>query len=106
MSLNSGRNKEIPMRQDWIMRIYKQDRRVKSGERLVSNTLWRDRTLDSMQRECRELQYELYPTSQGYRFEIDPAVKTVKNLMTGQTVEIDSDTPLCCDPSSERFWSM
>jgi len=32
--------------------------------------------------------------------------KTVKNLMTGQDIEIDSNTPLCCDPSSERFWSM
>jgi hypothetical protein len=93
------------MRQDWIMRIYKQDRRVKSGERLVSNTIWRDRTLDSVQREGRELLH-MYPLSKGYRFEIDPAVKTVKNLMTGQAVEIDSDTPHCCDPSSETFWSM
>lgn len=32
--------------------------------------------------------------------------KTVKSLMTGQDVEIDSDTPLCCDPSSETYWSM
>lgn len=30
----------------------------------------------------------------------------VKSLMTGKEVEIDEDTPLCCDPSSETYWSM
>lgn len=33
-------------------------------------------------------------------------MKTVKNLMTGKNMEIPEDTPYCCDPSSERFWSM
>lgn len=32
--------------------------------------------------------------------------KKVKNLMTGKEIEIDSNTPLCCDPSSETYWSM
>ena len=32
--------------------------------------------------------------------------KTVKNLMTGQAVEIDSNTPWCCNPASETYWSM
>ena len=32
--------------------------------------------------------------------------KVVKNLMTGQDIEIPSDTPRCCDPSSETFWSL
>jgi hypothetical protein len=32
--------------------------------------------------------------------------KVVKNLMTGQDIEIAEDTPYCCDPSSERYWSM
>ena len=31
---------------------------------------------------------------------------TVKSLMTGQDVEIDSNTPWCCNPASEAFWSM
>lgn len=30
----------------------------------------------------------------------------VKNLMTGTDVEINSNTPRCCDPSSEAYWSM
>lgn len=32
--------------------------------------------------------------------------KKVKNLMTGDEVEIDSNTPHCCDPSTETYWSM
>jgi len=30
----------------------------------------------------------------------------VKNLMTGEPVAIDKDTPWCCNPASETFWSM
>ena len=33
-------------------------------------------------------------------------MKRVKNLMTGKEIEIPEDTPLCCDPSSETYWSM
>ena len=32
--------------------------------------------------------------------------RTVKNLTTGQPVEIDSNTPWCCNPASETYWSM
>lgn len=32
--------------------------------------------------------------------------KIVKNLMTGQDISIPADTPHCCDPSSETYWSM
>jgi hypothetical protein len=31
--------------------------------------------------------------------------KVVKNLMSGKDVTISRDTPLCCDPSSETYWS-
>jgi hypothetical protein len=31
---------------------------------------------------------------------------TVKNLMSGKDVEIDADTPWCCNPASETYWSM
>lgn len=30
----------------------------------------------------------------------------VKNLMTGQDVEILASTPHCCNPASETYWSM
>ena len=32
--------------------------------------------------------------------------KTVKNLMTGKEIKIDADTPNCCNPASETYWSM
>lgn len=30
----------------------------------------------------------------------------VRNLMTGQWVEQEKDTPYCCRVDSERYWSM
>jgi hypothetical protein len=30
----------------------------------------------------------------------------VKNLMSGQGVLIEKDTPWCCNPASETYWSM
>jgi len=35
-----------------------------------------------------------------------PKMKKVRNLMSGKMVEIAEDTPFCCDPSSETYWSM
>lgn len=32
--------------------------------------------------------------------------KVVKNLMTGKDVVIAEDTPWCCNPASESYWSM
>ena len=32
--------------------------------------------------------------------------KTVRNLMTGKPVVIPVNTPYCCDPSTETYWSM
>ena len=32
--------------------------------------------------------------------------KKVVSLMSGEEVEIASNTPRCCDPSSELYWSM
>jgi len=88
------------------MYIYKADRRTKSGERLVSTTVWQHRDEAEMQREVRELQYELYPGRLGFRFELHPTMRNVKNWMTGQDIEIDRDTPWSCNPASETYWSM
>jgi hypothetical protein len=35
-----------------------------------------------------------------------PKMITRTNLMTGQTFEEDVNTPNCCSPASETFWSM
>ena len=94
------------MRTDHTMYIYKADRRMKQGERLVSTTVWRNRDAAEMAREVRELQYEIWPVSKGYRIEFVPTMKTVRNLMSGEQVQIAHDTPRSCDPSSELYWSM
>lgn len=93
-------------KQDFTMYIYKADKRTKSGERAVSTTVWRNRDEAEMKREVRELQYETYPKSKGFRIEFHATMMTVKNLMTGQDVQIDRDTPWFCNPASESYWSM
>jgi hypothetical protein len=93
------------MKPDHTMRIYKKDRRTLRGERLVSTTVWRNRDAAEMAREVRELERSTWPQSQGFRIEFVPTMKTVRNLITGQAVEIAHDTPRACDPSSELFWS-
>jgi hypothetical protein len=94
------------MKQSFTMYIYKADRRKKSGERLVSTTVWQNRDEAEMKREVRELQYELWPVSKGFRIEFFPTMKTVRNLMSGKEIQIPHDTPRACDPSSELYWSM
>jgi hypothetical protein len=93
------------MKQNWTMYIYKVDGRKKTGERLFSTTVWRDRDEAGMQREVNELYGPLYPRSQ-FRIEFCPTTKTVRNLMSGELVEIPYDTPRSCDPSSELYWTM
>ncbi len=94
------------MKQAHTVYIYKADRRTKTGERLVSTTVWQHRDAAEMAREVRELQYELWPVSRGFRIEFVPTMKTVKNLMSGKDIEIAHDTPRSCDPSSELYWTM
>jgi hypothetical protein len=94
------------MKQNWTMYIYKLDRRTKTGERLFSTTVWTGRDAAGMQREVNELLLSGLYTVDQFRFEYVPTTKTVKNLMTGELVEIAHDTPRSCDPSSELYWSM
>jgi hypothetical protein len=59
-----------------------------------------------MDREVRELFLSGLYTVDQFRVEVVPTTKTVRNLMTGEQVEIAYDTPRSCDPSSELYWSM
>lgn len=94
------------MKQNWIVTVYKRDRRTKSGERFVNSYPFSGMDRDTVERELTALSQQLYPKKDGWRFDVKPATKIVKNLMTGQDIEIAADTPLCCDPSSETYWSM
>ena len=88
------------------MYVYKADKRTKLGERLVSVTVWKNRDDAEMAQEVRAWQNGSYPVSLGYRIECHPTMVTVKSLMTGEDVQIDRDTPWCCNPASETYWSM
>lgn len=94
------------MKQDYTMYIYKLDRRCKTGERLVSTTVWRNRDEAGMKREVSELLTSGLYTVDLFRIEFHPTMKTVKNLMTGKDIQIAADTPWCCNPASETYWSM
>ena len=57
------------------------------------------RTIEKIKAEIASLESQLKALEK-------PKTKKVKNLMSGETIEIDADTPHCCDPSTETFWSM
>lgn len=94
------------MKQDYTMYIYKRDGRTRSGERRIRTEVVPNITKTHMAGTVKVLLETTYPVAKGYRIEYFPAMKTVKNLMTGKDIQIASDTPHCCDPSSETFWSM
>jgi hypothetical protein len=89
----------------YTLYIYKADKRYKTGERLFSTTVWSVNDDNAMRRTVAEL-FPLYRPEDGFRFDWTPSMKTVKNLMTGVPVQIPTDTPRSCDPSSELYWSM
>jgi hypothetical protein len=89
-------------RQDYTLYVYKTDNRSKSGEKLVST-----RVLNNMDEQTMKTIVEHgLSLNPDHRFEYFPTKITVKNLMTGKDVQIDRDTPWCCNPASETYWSM
>ena len=80
---------------NYVIRTWKKDRRTNLGEKVVHTTVVSEETM----LYCKMID-DLNPNPT-YRLEIYPEKKTVKNLMTGEMVEIAHDTP-----SSESYWSM
>ena len=97
----------VQERKDWELRIYKADRRCKTGERFVKPYTYPNWTQAEMAEEVRVLRLALYRPADGWRLEFEPYKTKVKNLISGKEVEIrTADVGTCCDPSQERFWSM
>jgi Na+-transporting NADH:ubiquinone oxidoreductase subunit NqrF len=91
---------------DWEMHIYVQDRRYKSGWRKFNTYTYRKKHEQWMQEEVRDLKMGMYPPGK-YNIEINPTTCQVRNLMSGELVEIAwSEVGGPCDPSTERFWSI
>lgn len=94
------------MKKDWTVAVYKIDRRCKAGERFVAKYPFTGMDRETVERELRELTVQLYPKKDGWRFDVQERYITVKSFMTGQDVQIEADTPWCCNPASESYWSM
>lgn len=92
---------------DWIVSVYKKDRRTRAGERFVTKYPFSGMDRATVERELRELAVQLYPKASGWRFDVQERYATVRNLMTGADVRIEaSERGGPCDPSMERYWSM
>ena len=90
------------MKQNYTLYVYKADQRYKTGERLYSTQVFKDCTEAEMEAMV-QVGTRMDPQC---RFEYVPTTKMVRNLMSGELVEIAHDTPRSCDPSSELYWSM
>lgn len=89
---------------EYVLKISKFDKRTKTGLRLAGTYEFNVADDIAMTRECRALR-DLYPTKD-YSMDFYPKFKKVINIMSGTEIEILTDTPRCCDPSSELYWSM
>jgi hypothetical protein len=89
-------------RKDYTVIVYKQDRRAKSGERMV---LKKDHTDIDLQ-TLRHIYLTTWFIKDGYRHEFHETYTEVANLITGKTVKERFDTPSCCSVGSEAYWSM
>jgi hypothetical protein len=89
----------------YTVKIYRYDRRCKTGERFIKSYEYDRKDDAAMDREVNVLRSCGYFDDM-YRIEYAPKYKTVTNLMTGQDIQIAADTPRCCDPSSELYWAM
>lgn len=60
------------MKSNWVVSVYKQDRRFKIGERFVSKYPFRGMDRDTVERELADLSQVLYPKKDGWRFDVQP----------------------------------
>jgi hypothetical protein len=94
-------------KKDWMVAVYKADKRTKAGERFVAKYPFSGMDRATVERELRELTAQLYPKKSGWRFDVQERYSTVRSLMTGEEVQIEaSERGGPCDPSMERYWTM
>ena len=94
--------------QSYTVKIYKIDRRLKKGEKLVSIADFTDRTLESLELEYSAWLYTTKGAAEGnpiYRYEINETYVTRTSAMSGEEFQERYDTPYYCSPSSETYWS-
>ena len=82
----------------WTVEVYKLDKRVKEGKKLVSK-------MDYFCEDLAVIEND-FPVKRGYVRMIHETFVTRKNLMTGKEYQERYDTPYFCSPSRESYWSM
>lgn len=83
----------------YTVEIYKADRRVKTGERLVLKKDYDTNNLSTLEKSVKD------HLGKGERYEIHETFVTKRNAMNGQEFQERYDTPYYCSPSSETYWS-
>jgi len=85
---------------EYTLELYKADRRVKEGRRLVAKEDFAPSTRAYIQAVIAS------KTKLGFIVEASETWVTKRNMMSGTTYRERYDTPNSCSPSSETFWSM
>jgi hypothetical protein len=83
----------------YTLEIYKKDRRIKAGQRLVEKKDFCPVTQDYIQTVVSDKK------AQGFVVKLFETFVTKKNLMSGKEFTERYDTPYFCSPSSESYWS-
>jgi len=88
---------------NYTIEVYKKDGRCKKGEKLKEKVDMMD--VDTLE-EVEAIASKMYPASKGYRIEIHETMVERFNLMSRKLYMERYDTPICCSPASETYWSM
>ena len=86
----------------YTVEVYKKDARTKKGERLYHKADYDTTDLSMLEHTVKHT----WRASQGFRAEIHETMVTRTNMMSGTSYQERYDTPRCCSPSSEAYWSM
>ena len=84
---------------EYTLELYKSDKRVKGGKRLVAKQEFAPVTRAYIQAVIAS------KTKLGFIVEPHETWVTKRNMMSGKTYQERYDTPYFCSPSSESFWS-
>ena len=85
---------------EYTLEIYKADKRMKEGRRLICKTDFAESTVDYIE-TVAEAKRKL-----GFIVEVYETYVTRTNMMGGKEYQERYDTPRYCSPSSEAYWSM
>lgn len=83
----------------YTVEIYKADKRVKSGERLIAKNDYATDNKSMLEKSVRD------HLGKGERYEIHATMVTRTSALTGDPFQERYDTPYYCSASSETYWS-